>query len=199
MANTAQTSANPLLRKGGGNARLVDAVEGAKPSLPVGAFSRPLPGGTSLVIDRGRGGGKCSVSHPWKPQIIDRGENTVKLRITPAMVGFVMADIDGTDLDDDPTPDITISNDGTVRLYAEITATLLPTAEGYIYGGTVTKAEVKSTTGEVPENDLTGVYYLHISTFTNGRLTAQLRFTSIGVVFQNSEEPNEANALFFRS
>jgi hypothetical protein len=190
MANTAQTSSNPLLRKGGGNARLVDAVEGAKPSLPVGAFSRPLPGGTSLVIDRGKGG-KCSVSHPWKLRKISQSEGTGQFSVQVASINDVTADIDGVSLTENPT--ISISMTGTEEVYIEITGTMTEN-EGYVLGGSVSRVEVK--TGEsLPASDQSDhVYRVRIARVIDGRIE-QSAFNNGSAAFANAGNPPDGSAI----
>lgn len=167
MSNSAQGSSNPLLRKKNArDGRILDAISASSVSQQnVGTYSKPLPGGMSIVVDKRRA--KSAETHPFR----------CKSRQTDGSVAIEQGTINGKSAS---AYSVTVSNTGTQVIYVAVTPTFTD-VEDYITGATFSSFTL-AVASSVPSDTATTFYRL-IATFVDGQKTGQPVRNSLEVAF----------------
>lgn len=167
MSNNAQTPYNPLVRKTGTQqGRALDAIAASGfGQQHVGNFTKPLPGGVSVVSDkRGRG---AIDSHPFKCL---RRKDDGSADIEQGTINGQFA----------ASYNVAVSNIGTVYVYVSVTPTFTD-IEDFITGASFSSFNFGSGSS-VPADSAT-TFYRAIATYVNGVKTGQTVRNSLEVAF----------------
>lgn len=167
MSNNAQTPYNPLVRKTGTQqGRALDSIASVGfGQQHVGNFTRPLPGGVSVVSDKKT---RSAIdSHPFK--CLRRKDN--------GTIDIEQATINGQFAS---SYNLAISDVGTVYVYVSVTPTFTD-IEDFITGASFATFAFGSA-ASVPA-DTTTTFYRVIATYAAGIKTGQTVRNSLEVAF----------------
>jgi hypothetical protein len=177
MSNNAQTPYNPLVRKTGTQqGRALDAIAASGfGQQHVGNFTKPLPGGVSVVSDnRGRSSG--NVAHPFKGK---RRNDEGIVEIEPGTINGKFA----------TSYQVSVGASGVVYVYAQIIPTFTD-IEGYIISWDFENFTIASA-ATVPD-DTTENFYKPLCVYTDGVKVAQVVQNSLDVVWCGMLEAPQA-------
>lgn len=167
MSNSAQGSSNPLLRKRGTrDGRVIDAIGAASVGQQnVGTFSKPLPGGVSMIVDkRGRA---IRETYPFR----------CKIRKADGTVQIEQGTINGKSA---TAYSVNIAATGTQVIYVRVTPTFTD-VEDYITGATFANFTILAASA-VPADTATD-FYRTLATYVDGVKTGQPVRNSLEIIW----------------